>query len=133
MLYQAAEALYNGPIETDTMMNCFQECILGLKISEGKLVKKRPDLRSIVSRNVVPAMCRIYNKLTNMMELQEEKTILIRSLCLHHIKTTELISENNAVRKKTLRKAIQMMDGILGESANKYRLFSGHLSNLAVT
>ena len=133
LLYQTAEAFYTGPVETDTIMNCFQGCILGLKISVGELVKERPDLRSIVSRNVVPAMRRIYNKLTNMMELQEEKTILIRSLCLHHIETTELISENNAVREKTLREAIQMMDRELGESANKFHLYNGHLNNLAVT
>ena len=55
LLYQVGEALVEG-IETDEMINCLQGCALGLKLSVSKLVKIRPDLRSIAADKVVPAM-----------------------------------------------------------------------------
>jgi len=133
LLYQAAEALYKEQTETDEMINCLQGCALGLKLAVGALVKERPDLRTLVSQDVVPSMRRIYNKLSNMMAAHGEKMVLIRSLCLHHIETTELVAENNAVRETTLREAIELMDEELGNRAPKFHLYSAHVNNLAVT
>ena len=133
LLYQASEALYTGEFETDVIINCLQGCALGLKMSVVELVKQRPDLRCIVSRDVVPAIRRCYIKLSNMMRAHDEGMVLVRSLCLHHLETTELISENNAVREETLREAIRMMDQELGGRANQFRLYSAHFNNLAVT
>ena len=133
LLYQAAEAMYTGLTETDVIINCMQGCGLGLKLAVTELVKQRPDLRSIVSRDVVPAIRRVYGKLTGMMGAHGEKMVLIRSLCLHHIETTELILENNAVREKTLQEAIAMMDEELKERACNFHLYSAHVNNLAVT
>ena len=110
-----------------------QGCVLGLKISVKALIKERPDLKCIVSRDVVPAMRRIYNKLSNMLSAGAEKMVLLRSLCLHHIETTEHIAENNGVREDTLREAIRMMDEELEERARKFHLYSAHVNNLAVT
>ena len=104
LMYQAAEALYTGENETDEIINCLQGCALGLKLSVTELAKQRPDLRSIVLKDVVPAMRRVYDKLSNMMDAHGEKMVLIRSLCLHHIETTELISDNNPIREKILGK-----------------------------
>ena len=133
LMYQAAEALYTGENETDEIINCLQGCALGLKLSVTELVKQRPDLRSIVLKDVVPAMRRVYDKLSQMMDAHGEKMVLIRSLCLHHIETTELISDNNPIRENTLREAIQLMDEELGERANKFHLYSAHVNNLAAT
>ena len=52
-------------------------------------MKIRPDLRSIVADKVVPAMRRIFNKLCGIMVAEDRKMILIQSLYLHHIETTE--------------------------------------------
>ena len=133
LFYQAAEALYTEETETDEMINCLQGCTLGMKLAVTALVKQRPDFRSIVNRDVVPAQRRVYNKLSNMLSAHNEKMVLIRSLCLHHIETTELVSEDNRVREKTLREAVAMMDQEFGENAGNYHLYSAHLNNLAVT
>ena len=133
LLYQAGEALYTGEVETDEIINCLQGCALGLKISVLALVKERPDLRCIVSRDVVPAIRRIYIKLSNMLGAGDEKMVLVRSLCLHHIETTEHVAENNWVREDTLREAIRMMDEELGDRAKKFKLYSAHVNNLAAT
>ena len=133
LLYQAGEALYTGEVETDDIINCMQGCVLGLKMSVSALVKERPDLICIVSRDVVPAMRRVYNKLSDMQAAGSEKMVLVRSLCLHHIETTELVAENNGVREDTLREAIRMMDEELGDRARKFHLYSAHINNLAVT
>ena len=132
LFYQAAEALYTEETETDEMINCLQGCILGMKLAVTELVKQRPDFRSIVNRDVVPAQRRVYNKLSNMLCAHNEKMVLVRSLCLHHIETTELVSDDNKVREKTLREAVAMMDQEFGENAGNYRLYSAHLNNLAV-
>ena len=132
LLYQAAEALYNSNRDSDEIVNCLQGCALGLKIAAGDLLKERPDLRSIVADDVVPAMRRIYDKLSNMFSAHTHKMVLIRSLCLHHIETTELIAEENLVRERSLREAIDLMDKAFGDEAGKYHLYSSHLNNLAV-
>ena len=131
LLYQVGEALVDG-IETDEMINCLQGCALGLKITVSKLVKIRPDLRSIVSEKVVPAMRRIFDKLCGIMVAEDEKMVLIQSLCLHHIETTELRAEDSSVREHTLREAIALMDQKLGEEACQHKLYSAHLNNLGV-
>ena len=133
LLYQTGEALYTGEVETDDIINCMQGCALGLKLSVSALVKERPDLRCIVSQDVVPAMRRVYNKLSNMQGAGDEKMVLVRSLCLHHIETTELVAENNGIREDTLREAIWMMDEELEDRARKFHLYSAHINNLAVT
>ena len=133
LFYQAAEALYTEETETDEMINCLQGCTLGMKLAVTELVKQRPDFRSIVNRDVVPAQRRVYNKLSNMLSAHNEKMVLIRSLCLHHIETTELVSDDNKVREKTLREAVAMMDKEFGDRARDFHLYSAHLNNLAVT
>ena len=133
LLYQTSEALYTGETETDEMINCMQGCALGLKLSVAALMKERPDLRTIVTKDVVPAMRRVYTKLSNMLAASGEKMVLIRSLCLHHIETTELIAEDNSVRETTLREAIELMDQELGDRACKFHVYSAHVNNLAVT
>ena len=133
LLYQASEKMYTGQTETDEITNCLQRCALGLKLSVTALVKQRPDLRRIVSDDVVPAIRRVYDKLSSMMDAHGEKMVLIRSLCLHHIETTELVSDNNSVREKTLREAIRMMDQELMGGVSKFNLYSAHVNNLAVT
>ena len=130
LLYQAGEALVG--IETDEMVNCLQGCALGLKISVSKLVKVRPDLRSLVSTTVVPAMRRIFNKLCGIMVADNRKMVLIQSLCLHHIETTELRAEDSSICEPTLREAIALMDQKLGEEACQYYLYGTHLYNLGV-
>ena len=132
LFYQVAEALHKQKSDSDEIINCLQGCALGLKIAIGDLLKLRPDLRPIVTSEIVPAMRRIYNKLSGMHCSRITKMILIRSLCLHHIETTELISEDNTVREKTLREAVALMKGAFKEDASKYHLYSAHLNNLAV-
>ena len=133
LFYQTSEALYTGETETDEIINCMQGCTLGLNLSVSALVKERPDLRTIVTKDVVPAMRRVYTKLSNMLDASGEKMVLIRSLCLHHIEITELIAEDNSVREITLREAIELMDQELGDRADKFRIYSAHVNNLAVT
>ena len=125
--------MYKKKIDSDEIINCLQGCALGLKLAIGELMKERPDLRSIVAKDVVPAMRRVYDNLSGMVAAQTEKMVLIRSLCLHHIETTELISEDNTVREDTLREAVALMDASFEENASKYHLYSAHLNNLAVT
>ena len=131
LLYQAGEALAEG-IETDEMVNCLQGCALGLKIAVSKLVKIRPDLRSIITAKVVPAMRRIFRKLCEIMVAEDKKMVLIQAMCLHHIETTELRAGDSSVRELTLKEAIALMDQKLGEEACKHNLYSAHLNNLGV-
>ena len=133
LFYQAGEALYKKGIDTDEIINCLQGLALGLKIAAGQLMKKRPDLRMIVAKVVVLAMRCIYNDLSGMFSAEANKMVLVRSLCLHHIETTELIAEDNRVREETLREAVELMERAFGERASKYNLYSSHLNNLAVT
>ena len=66
------------------------------------------------------------------MVAEDKKMVLIQSLCLHHIETTELRAEDSSIRKPTLREAIALMDQKLGEEACQHHLYSAHLNNLGV-
>ena len=133
LMYQAGEVLVKeSSNEFDEIINCLQGCALGLKMAAADLMKERGDLRSIVADDIVPAMRRIYVKLSDRQTAGTTISVLIRSLCLHHIETTELLCDDNTVRERTLREAVALMEKEFGEAAGKHHLYSCHLNNLGV-
>ena len=101
LLYQAGEALYTGEVETDDIINCMQGCALGLKMSVSALVKERPDLICIVSRDVVPAMRRVYNKLSDMQAAGSEKIWYWFVLCACITLKRQTLSQKTTGFEKT--------------------------------
>ena len=132
LLYQAGEALYEKGVDTNGMINCLQGCALGLKIVVEQLMKVRPDLRPIVASDVVPAMRRVYDQLSVVFCCRTNRLVLIRSLCLQYIETTEMVSEDYRAREATLKEAIVLMETAFKETVSKYSLYNSHLNNLAV-
>ena len=131
LFYQAAEGMLSKPSESEEIITCLMGCSSGLHDAATSLIEKRPDLRCIVADDIVPAMRRIYDKLSRMMIAQNGQIIQIRSLCLYNIEKTELIAEDNTIREKTLREAIGLMENAFGEKASEDMLYCSHVMSLA--